>query len=103
MSRLALAEFCADVGMLLRDEPRGTAARFADYMVAWWDGRRVVFAWLREDNPALIEEEFDPSDLQWDEWADAFLRWRTGPVFERFDEIEQWIRESPPHEAGHIE
>ncbi|WP_042271347.1 hypothetical protein [Paraburkholderia heleia] len=103
MATNTLQEFYADAGMLLRDQPRGTAARVTQHIIAWWSGRNLVFAYLREDNVALIEEEFDPFDLQWDEWAAVFGGWCSKPVFERFDEIEQWIRESPPYEAGRIE
>ena len=103
MGEITLQQFCADAGMLLRDQPRGTAARLSRHFIAWWDGRSLVFAFLREDNEMLIEEEFDPFDLQWHEWADVFQRWLAAPVYEEFDEIEYWMRESPPFEAGRVE
>jgi hypothetical protein len=103
MVTTTLDSFCADVGMLLRDHPLGTAARLTQHIIAWWDGRSVVFAYLREENESLIEEEFDPLELSWSEWSAEFVSWLARRVFERFDEIERWILESPPHEGGRIE
>ncbi|MCG5077226.1 hypothetical protein [Paraburkholderia tagetis] len=103
MGEITLQDFCADASMLLRDQPRCTAARLSQHVIAWWDGRNLVFAFLREDNETLIEEEFDPFDLQWHEWAVAFQRWLAAPVYEGFDEIEHWMRESPPFEAGRVD
>jgi hypothetical protein len=103
MAMITLQEFCSDASMLLRDQPRGAAARLSQHVIAWWSGHAIVFAYLREDNETLIEEEFDPGDLRWDDWADAFQRWLALPAFERFDEIERWIRKSPPFESGRID
>lgn len=69
-------------------QPLGTAARLTRYVIAWWSGRDIVFAYLRQDNETLIDEEFDPGDLQWDEWVAVFEGWCSKPVFEQFDEIE---------------
>ena len=103
MATITLEQFCADAGMLLRDQPRGTAARVTQDIIAWWNGRAVSFAFLREDNAALIEEEFIVTDLDWEEWAPEFEGWRENPVFQRFAEVERWIQESPPYEAGSVE
>ena len=103
MVTTTLENFCADVGMLLRDHPLGTAARVTPHIIVWWNGRSVVFAYLREENESLIEDEFDPLDLSWSEWSVEFVSWLARPVFGRFDEIERWIQESPPHEGGRIE
>ena len=40
------------------------------------------------------------TDLDWEEWAPEFEGWRENPVFQRFAEVERWIQESPPYEAG---
>jgi hypothetical protein len=100
MAQITLDAFVADVGMLLRDQPHGTAARVTQFIIAWWNGRSVDFAYLREDDETLIEEEMDPLDLDWGEWDDAFGAWLTHPTFARFEEIERWIQEAPPHEEG---
>ena len=48
MDEVALEGFCADVGVLLRDQQRRTAARLTQHIIAWWSGRNVVFAYLRD-------------------------------------------------------
>ncbi|WP_155837052.1 hypothetical protein [Paraburkholderia mimosarum] len=103
MAKITLEQFCADAGMLLRDQPRGTAARVTQDIIAWWNGRAVSFAFLRDDNAALIEEEFVVTDLDWEEWAPEFEAWRETPVFQRFAEVDCWVQESPPYEAGSVE
>ncbi|WP_321871164.1 hypothetical protein [Paraburkholderia tropica] len=37
-------QFVSDLAMLLRDQPRGTAARLDEYVIAWLDARHLVFA-----------------------------------------------------------
>jgi hypothetical protein len=91
--------FRRDLATLLRDLPRGVAARLTDYAVARWDGREVVFAHLREDDLRLIEEEFELRDRLWHEWADELTAWFREPRFERFEEIESWIADSPPRDV----
>lgn len=86
--------------MLLRDVPRGVAACLTPDIVAWWDGQLVVFAYLRDDNPRRLEEEFELRDLLWDEWAAELVAWFRAPRFEHFAEIEGWIADSPPRETG---
>ncbi|WP_321935185.1 hypothetical protein [Paraburkholderia sp. J8-2] len=98
MAQITLDAFVSDVGMLLRDQPRWSAAHLSRFVIAWWNGRSVEFAYLREDDEARIEEEFDPRDLDWSEWAEVFGSWLARPTFDRFEELERWIKESPPHE-----
>ncbi|KAA0998123.1 hypothetical protein FVF58_45885 [Paraburkholderia panacisoli] len=100
MANTTADTFCSDLGIMLRDGPRGAAARRTDYVVAWWDGRQLVFAYLREDNQQLLEEEFELEDLLWDEWAAELTAWFRAPKFERLAEIESWIADSPPRDAS---
>ncbi|CAH2771962.1 MAG: hypothetical protein CBARDCOR_2101 [uncultured Caballeronia sp.] len=65
MSDLPPEAFDNQIGMFLRDLPRGTVAELTDFAVAYWDGRQVVYAYLRDDRPEQIEEEFDLSDCVW--------------------------------------
>jgi hypothetical protein len=43
-------------------------AELTDFAVAYWSGREVVYAFLRDDDNAKIEEEFDLTAYAWDEW-----------------------------------
>ncbi|MGF6440632.1 hypothetical protein [Paraburkholderia youngii] len=99
METMAPEAFRNDLGMLLRDVSRGVAARLTPFVVAWWDGNEVVFAFLREDDPQRLEEAFNLDDLLWDEWSAEFAGWLRAPRFDRFAEIENWIVVSPPREA----
>ncbi|WP_321818394.1 MULTISPECIES: hypothetical protein [unclassified Paraburkholderia] len=83
--------FVANLGMLLRDLPRGQVARLSEFVVAWWNAGQVVFAYLRDDNPDIIEEEFDLADVVWSDWENDFLGWLQAPSFEGRAEIMPWL------------
>jgi hypothetical protein len=46
-------DFAQHVSMLLRDLPIGTTADLSDFAVAWWNGRDVTYAFLRDDESGL--------------------------------------------------
>jgi len=52
---------------LLRDQPRGTAADLIDFAVAYWNGRQVVYCFLRDDDSGHVEKEFDMAEYVWEE------------------------------------
>jgi hypothetical protein len=72
--------FLVRVSALLRDQPRGTAALIDDFCVAWFDGTRAVLAYLREDDAAQLDEEFDLDDCEWLDWHERAQTWLRHPV-----------------------
>ncbi|WP_065058091.1 hypothetical protein [Paraburkholderia tropica] len=89
-------QFVSDLAMLLRDQPRGTAARLDEYVIAWLDAGHLVFAYLRDDDRRFVEEEFHLDDVVWDEWEAGFAAWLRDPAFEYREEIAGWLGDSPP-------
>ncbi|WP_250528100.1 hypothetical protein [Caballeronia sp. GAWG2-1] len=78
------ASFKAHVAMLLRDLPRGMTADFNDVAVAYWNGKQVMGAYLRDNG--RIDEDFDFDENAWGVWCDEFLAWLDAPRFsERSD------------------
>ena len=92
-------EFDTRLGMFLQDVAMGTSADLTDRVVAYWDGRRVVYANLREDDSGQIENEFSPAD-HWSQWRDWFTDWIAEPTFSVRPEIHDWISAANRHEAG---
>ncbi len=94
-------EACNDqIRMLLLDLPRGTVAELTDFAVAYWDGRRVVYAYSCDDRPDQIEEEFDPSDCVWLDLRPEFAAWIAAPRFSVQDEVMNWLKDTPPREEA---
>jgi hypothetical protein len=73
------SSFKAHVGMLLRDLPRGTTADLTDVAVAYWNGTRLVGAYLRDHG--RIDEDFEFDENAWGAWRDEFLKWLDAPCF----------------------
>jgi len=93
-------DFQAQLAMLLHDMPRSTSADITDFAVAYWDGRQVVYALLRDDGSGLIDEEFDLAEQEFEQWKDELEAWAAAPKFSVRPEIAEWLKESPPSEAG---
>ncbi|WP_027800236.1 hypothetical protein [Paraburkholderia dilworthii] len=93
-------DFVRHLAMMLRDMPRGVTAELNDCMAAYWNGHSVVFAFLCERGTGAVEEEFDIDDYVWEDWRPTFENWLARPVFTASPEVELWLREAPPHEAG---
>ncbi|WP_254700186.1 hypothetical protein [Trinickia violacea] len=93
-------DFQSNLAMLLRDLPRGMTADLDDGVVAYWDGHKLVFAFLRDNGSGLIEEEFDLADFLWSEWAASCAAWLAAPHFSVRDEVSLWLKDAPPHDAG---
>ncbi|CDY77441.1 hypothetical protein BGLT_06354 [Caballeronia glathei] len=84
MKSSEFASFKAHVAMLLRDLPAGTTADLTDVAVAYWDGKRVVGAYLRDGG--RMDEAFDFDENAWGNWHDEFVGWLAMPSFsERSD------------------
>jgi hypothetical protein len=97
---MTLENFKSQLSMLLRDLPIGTTADLTDFAVAFWGGRELTFAFLHEDRPGEIDEEFDLDDYQWGEWEERFTAWAHAPKFSERQEVLRWIKDAPPFEAG---
>jgi hypothetical protein len=73
--------FRAQLNMLLRDQPRGVTADLTDFAVAYWNGRQVVGAYLRD--AGLVDEVFDLDENAFEQWRDEFVAWLDEPRFTR--------------------
>lgn len=91
MTSMIFKNFDTNLGMILRDESRGVTADLTDLVVAYWTGKTVVSAYLRDDEAGLIEEEFDPEDLLWEEWRERFSAWLATPRFSYRQEVDRWL------------
>ncbi|MGF6768666.1 hypothetical protein P3T18_001136 [Paraburkholderia sp. GAS199] len=78
--RLTIDQFKARLGELLRDLMPCTAADLTDNVVAYWDGRRVVYCYLDPETD-LIEEEFDLDGGFWKDWEEYLTEWLAQPQF----------------------
>jgi hypothetical protein len=96
MAAISLKDFDSNLGMMLRDECPGTTADLTDLVVAYLSGRVIVYAYLRDDGAGLVEEEFDPEDLVWDEWREQFSVWLGMPRFTYRQEVAGWLMDAPP-------
>ncbi len=76
--------------MLLRDLPIGTTADLTEVAVAYWDGTRVVGAYLRDGG--RLDEEFEFDRNAWESWYDEFNDWLAAPRFSERDELEARLR-----------
>jgi hypothetical protein len=94
-------QFESHLAMLLRDQPRGTTADLMDFAVAYWDGARVRYVFLHEDESGALDEEFEITDYVLAEWEVNLRTWLAAPTFtEARPELLQWLKEAPPNEAG---
>jgi hypothetical protein len=73
--------FLAQLSELLSSQPSGTVALLGDFCVAWLGGLGPVLAYVREDNFAEIDEEFDLHDCEWLDWLALAQAWLSHPIF----------------------
>ncbi|SAL25396.1 hypothetical protein [Caballeronia telluris] len=86
-------EFTVQLGALLREQPRATSAELTDDMTAFWNGHRVIYAFLCENGTGRLDEEFDPKEYIWAEWSPDLIRWLDKPRYGTRAEILEWIKE----------
>ncbi|SAL84897.1 hypothetical protein AWB68_07484 [Caballeronia choica] len=99
MENLSFEDFYAQLGMILRDVPRGTAVYLGNFAAAYWDGHRPVFAFLDEDG--RLDEQFDPADYLWEDLTpDFFEASITDLSTGRPPELLAWLKDAPPYDAG---
>lgn len=99
MTKLTLDQFKSQLAMLLQDIPSGTSADLTDFAIAFWNGCDVTYAFVDVED-GKIEDEFDLDDYAWQQWQPAFSTWTEEPKFSVRREINLWLRDAPPHEAG---
>jgi hypothetical protein len=87
---LEFKSFKAHVAMLLRDLPRGTTADLTEVAVAYWNGRQLVGAYLRDNG--RIDEEFDFDENAWGNWREEFLLWFEAPRFSVRGDLQAALR-----------
>jgi hypothetical protein len=90
---------CADIGMLLRDMPPGTTADIMDCSVVYWDGDEITGAHLSPDRPGEVDEPFDVDEVL-PEVPETVEAWLSAPSFSFRPSLLEWLKDSPPREAG---
>ncbi|MGF6575042.1 hypothetical protein ABH945_007171 [Paraburkholderia sp. GAS333] len=96
--KTTLDQFKTQLSTLLRDLIPCTAADLTDSAIAYWDGHRVVYCYLDEND--LIDAEFDLDVGLWKEWQDYLSEWMAAPLFSVRPELGDLLKDSPPNEAG---
>jgi hypothetical protein len=81
MKSLTLDQFKTQLASMLRDIPYGTSADLTGYAIAFWNGSKVIYAFVSSDDSGIIEDEFELSDYEWDHWHDEFVTWINEPIF----------------------
>lgn len=89
-------EFTVLLADRLRAQPAATSAELTEDISAYWNGTRVIYAFLCEHGTGRIEEEFDPEDYIWAEWSPEFVRWLDDPQYGARPEILEWLKEPEP-------
>lgn len=83
-------EYWADVLELLLDKPIGTTADLTEFAVAFWNGKRLVGVYLRDDDPTTLDEDFE-LEFGWDNWKSELLEWMRAPRFSDHLEVAEWV------------
>jgi hypothetical protein len=77
---------------MLSGQDRGTTADLTDFALAYWDGAAVRYLFLHEDGHGALDEHFDLTDFQIDEWHDQLVAWFGNPRFsEKRPELIEWL------------
>lgn len=97
MASYEFASFRAQLAMLLRDLPAGTTADLTDVAVAYWNGTRLVGAYLRDGG--RIDEEFDLDENAWGNWQDEFTYWLAAPSFSERSDLKASLQDKGPRVA----
>ncbi|MFM0239163.1 hypothetical protein [Paraburkholderia phytofirmans] len=82
MKPLTLEQFKTQLAAMLRRIPYGASADLTDYAIAFWDGARVVYAFISDnDGTERIDDEFELGEYEWNHWHEDFANWISEPVF----------------------
>jgi hypothetical protein len=93
-------DFENKLAMILQDVAYGTTADLTDRAVAYWNGRRLVYATLRDDGSGLTGKEFDLG-AQWPEWRAWLEAWMNEPTFSVRPELRPLYEAEAPPESKH--
>jgi hypothetical protein len=88
-------QFETRLAMILRDIAFGTTADLTDRAVAYWNGQRVVYAHLRDDDSDQIADEFS-LEAHWSEMREWLNEWMVEPIFTVRPELQDEILPAPP-------
>lgn len=80
---------------LLQNQPPCTAADLWDDTIVFWNGRELIWAWLRDDESGLIEEEFELGIDLWDVLAGVVEAWLESPRYSVRLELRAWLKTPP--------
>ncbi|MBP0588196.1 hypothetical protein J8I87_00325 [Paraburkholderia sp. LEh10] len=77
--------FDSRLSQMLRAMPAATIAELTDGMIAWWNGARVVYAWVGDDAHDAAHDtagvrELDLAD-DWGQFHDRLAAWIDEPRF----------------------
>ncbi|WP_175946672.1 hypothetical protein [Caballeronia sp. BCC1704] len=100
MSQPSFESFMQHLGMLLRDQPKGTTADLLDQVCAYWTGWAIQGIYLREDGSGRLDDDFELDEGAWREWQADLLAWQAHPRFTYREELCEWLKELPPRESG---
>lgn len=97
---MTFEEFAAQLKMMLKDQPRGTAADLTDWAAAYWDGCQIVGIWRRADGSEKLDEEFELNEHWYGQHETELAHWLAHPNYSAPPELLEWLDDSPPCEAG---
>ncbi|MEA3101971.1 hypothetical protein [Caballeronia mineralivorans] len=70
----------------------GTTADLTDFAAAYWDGARVRYVFVHEDGDGALDEEFELSDYEIEQWKAELTTWFAAPRFtEARPEVLRWL------------
>jgi hypothetical protein len=73
-------EFDSQLAALLRSAGPDTVAELTATMVAWWNGRRVVYAVVDSAGSGALTGAYELDANRWHEWKDWLTDWLTDLV-----------------------
>jgi hypothetical protein len=92
MSELNHETIDARLTDLLSCRPPGTTADLTDFAAAYWDGERVRYVFLHEDGAGALDEEFELTDYEIEQWEAELGAWLAAPRFtETRTEVLGWL------------
>ncbi len=79
-SNMEREEFVTRLTSILQDAGPGTVAELTDTAIAYWNGERLVYAFLSAEGNGAQGEEFDLGAQRWAQWKDWLVDWLTDPL-----------------------
>jgi len=74
-------QFKTNLAIALRDHIPGIAAGLTDSAVAYWNGHKVIYVYLRHDGSGRLDNEFELDERLFDQWYTELHSWLTDPHF----------------------